>query len=187
MKKVASLAQAIAIALCLSLSGLVAAAKPEKKEASIPQRPPLQIKTLRIGMSMADVQRLFGGSLKCYGSDSCQVTTRLAEKGAVFQVSFTNDMLDNAYLSKYESSDVEELVEAFREKYGAPDVVTSRSLQNGYGARFECPVYTWNFPDGTLTVAKYRPEIAALIQVEMTSSARAKQMEIDRKKAIGDV
>lgn len=187
MNEVVFLMKTAAIAFCLSFGWLALAAKPENRETPIVQRPPLQIKTLKIGLSVADVQRLFAGSVRCYGSDSCQVMTRLAEKSAVFQVSFTNDKLDNAYLSKDESSDVEELVEAFRDKYGAPDVVSNRTLQNGYGARFECPVYTWNFPDGTLTVAKYRPEIVALIQVEIMSADRAKQSEAERKRARGDV
>lgn len=165
------------------------ASKAQVKQSSkqVVQRPPLEIKAIKIGMSITDLKRLFGSSAICYSAASCQVSMRLAEKAAVFQTSFTDDKLDNAYLSKYESTDVEALVEAFRQKYGEPDNVFNRVLQNGFGAKFECPVYTWNFPDGNLMVARYRPEIRELMQIEITSAELMKKKDVERKKAIGDV
>lgn len=181
------------LSVCLVYGVGVQSASPvgnvQSRQNSAPahQRPPLEIKTLKIGMSVADLKRLFSSSATCYGPTNCQVDTRIAEKAASFNVSFNDDKLENAYLSKYESSNAEELAEAFRQKYGDPDVVSTRVLQNGYGAKFECPVYMWNFPEGTLTVAQFRPETRAIMQVEITSSAMMKRQVTEHKKAIGDV
>jgi len=173
-----------------SIANAAAAGEKGKAPASAPKvehtRAPLEIKTLKIGMSQADVVRLFPEA-RCYSSNSCSVDTRLAGESASFQVSFTDDKLDNAYLSKYETSDVDVVADAFRQKYGPPDSTTTRMLQNGLGNKFECPVYVWNFPDGVLMVAKYRPEILTLMQVEMTSTDRINREKTKRKEAAGDI
>ena len=145
--------------------------------------PPLEIKGVRLGMSVTELttQVPYAGCRNGH----CEIYTTIAGQPANLLAEVIDGKIDDVYLSKWKDGDVED-VRGFEAKYGAPQIST-RVLQNSYGARLECPLYTWTLPDGILWIAKYRPDTRDLPQIEMESIERAKRDEIKHKKSESDI
>lgn len=172
------------VAACMGLVDANAAKPPNKKIQPTIIHPPLEIKGIRLGVTMEELtaQVPYTGCRRGH----CETYTTIAGAPAEFFEELVDGKVDDVYLSKWKGSDVSDVVRGFEAKYGPPQIST-RVLQNGFGARWECPLYTWNLPDGTLWVAAYRPDTRDLPQIEMKSIERSKRDPRSQKKTEGDV
>ena len=158
---------------------LAAAAVPAKDRAE------LEVKGLRIGMTRAEFTAQFPAAA-CHSAELCQVSTTIADTAATFNVSFHDGVVDQAYVGKFAAADVTAVVDAFRQKFGEPDSSPARTLKNGYGGTFSCNVYTWNFANGVLTVAKFRAETLTVPEIELRSLERIRRDQAKASKAAAD-
>jgi hypothetical protein len=170
-------------AILLALSTIAPAA--QKLAAPKPQGPPaLEIKGMRPDMSMDEFHSVYP-SVECKNG-FCEVDTTIAGHDAIFHATFVDSKLESVYLAKFAAANTADVVEGFKAKYGQPEV-SERVVQNGYGNRFECPLYTWKMPDGVLWVADFRPDTRGVAQIEFKSKSLIEREAQQTKKAAGDV
>jgi len=126
----------------------------------------LDLKGVRLGMTPDELKAAFPGGATagrpldngtiCYNADFCAVNVgTIAQIPTQLQVSFLNGRLSNAYAGDLHPSQLDQVVEALKAKYGAPTTTSMTKVQNGIGNTFDNPHFIWKFPEGELRASRF--------------------------------
>jgi len=127
----------------------------------------LDLKGVRLGMTPEELKSAFPGGAAagrpnengviCYNAaDFCAVNVgTIAEIPTQLQVSFLNGKVSDAYSGHLHPSQLDQIVDALKAKYGPPTATSMTKVQNGIGNTFDNPHFVWKFPEGELRVSRF--------------------------------